>query len=404
MTEKYFLKIGLLSYLILISISGLATSSELFNILEIIRILSLLVTLIAVFYTIVYLPIGRITLYSLLIWLLLLNYSFLIAGLSGGVTIYSYSLFLIDFLIIGSGLILVCQKFHIEGTIIDEVDLLNYLIYAIISVLLLVLFNGLIFDGSIKFIFDIGSELIGREETYSLGITNFFMIAVIATISYMNKNIGLSRLLLFIFTFIFFILGVMGGGRGELMAGIIVILIALYKKQNHVNNIFFLIIIFILMMLVGMSNIGENFISRMNVLLDGDFSGRDMLAMNIFKLISENLTCINIGCGPGYFQKYFDFDFGLYPHNSILEGIIVFGLPLMTLICIGVIAGIVKYLLIYKKSCPFFLIFIFVFLVSLKSGSLLGSWLLIVSAIFFISYYLDSLFAKKIKKIFPEKI
>lgn len=394
MAKNYIFKTGILSYLILISISGLATSSELHNILKIIRILSMLITFITVFYVMIYFPIGRITSYSLLIWLLFLNYSFVMAGLSGGVNIYGYSMFFIDFLIIGSGLILVCQKFHIEGTIIDKNDLLNYFIYAIISVWLLMVFNGLIFDGFVKFSFDIGSELIGREETYSLGITNFFMIAVIATIAYQKKKVGLIKLPLIFFAIIFFILGVMGGGRGELLAGVVVVFVALHKKQNYVNNLSSLLFFLILILFLKISNVGENFFSRMNVLLDGDFSSRDMLAMNVIELISVNLSCINIGCGPGYFQNYFGFDFGLYPHNSILESIIVFGLPLMTLICIMVIGGVIKYLLVFKKDCPFFLIFLFSFLVSLKSGSLLGSWLLMVGAIFFISYYLDSLFSR----------
>jgi hypothetical protein len=125
-------------------------------------------------------------------------------------------------------------------------------------------------------------------------------------------------------------------------------------------------------------------VQRFYLLFEGDLSSRDSLFGQVLDLLANQPSCILFGCGPGFFQRYYGYDFGYYPHNSIAEASVIYGLPLLIVGLAFAAHGFVKY---YKKvgGLDLFLIFfIYNVLISLKSGYLFGSWVLIASVFLFI--------------------
>ena len=125
-------------------------------------------------------------------------------------------------------------------------------------------------------------------------------------------------------------------------------------------------------------------VQRFYLLFEGDLSSRDSLLGQVLDLLANQPSCILFGCGPGFFQRYYGYDFGYYPHNSIAEALVVYGLPVLIVGLVFAANGLVKY---YKKvgGVDLFLIyFSYSCLVSLKSGYLFGSWVVVAGVFFFI--------------------
>ena len=106
-------------------------------------------------------------------------------------------------------------------------------------------------------------------------------------------------------------------------------------------------------------------------IVDQNFGYRDVLLIQSFELLSNRLDCLLIGCGFNYFQIYYDYGFGLYPHNTFAELIITFGiligLPLILIVLLGCIRG---YFTKLGNTFIFYVLFYFLG-ISLKSGNLL---------------------------------
>jgi len=130
---------------------------------------------------------------------------------------------------------------------------------------------------------------------------------------------------------------------------------------------------------------------RFELLLTGDFSDRDLLIKQAINLLSGQPLCLVFGCGPGYFQMFYGYEFGLYPHNSIAEALLIYGLPLMLLITVLTAFGVIKYFKSVGSVDLFVVTVTYAFLISLKSGHLFGSWMLIAGVFFIISVAFRSL-------------
>ena len=111
-------------------------------------------------------------------------------------------------------------------------------------------------------------------------------------------------------------------------------------------------------------------VRRMDILFSGDFSMRDVLASQALTLIYENPLRFLFGGGFNYFQTYYSYEYGLYPHNLLLELIITFGLPVGIVTMLLLVIGIIR---VYKKQGLnlFMIIGIYILIWSLKSGSII---------------------------------
>ena len=180
-----------------------------------------------------------------------------------------------------------------------------------------------------------------------------------------------------------------GGGRGDFIMGIFVIILILFKFLSVrwlILTMFFLsgLVMWILSSeLIDFSNF--LMVRRLaGVFVDQSFGDRDVLIIQSFELLSNRLDCLLIGCGFNYFQIYYDYNFGMYPHNTFVELIITFGIliavPLILTVLLGFIRG---YFTKVGNTFIFYLLFYFLG-TSLKSGSLIS--ITAIPSILYFSY------------------
>jgi hypothetical protein len=278
-----------------------------------------------------------------------------------------------------------------------------YVLYAIAVFILTVLISGITFEPLPKFVFDYGSDLIGRQETYSLGISFFYGLGSIAAFNeYMNKRNLASRAFYLLSFFLFLFLCSMGGGRGEILAALLTLLaIAAFSSRRML----FVLITTILSLtfLISLFSLGllREFVifDRFVALLDGDMSYRDVLLGETVNLINDNPICLISGCGFLFFQSYLGYEEGMYPHNSLVEATIVFGLPFSLLVIFLIANGIRIY---YARCIHFDFImatWFFTGLVSLKSNYLLGNWILLSLSVYFMSIFINQIYRVKSVRI-----
>lgn len=98
---------------------------------------------------------------------------------------------------------------------------------------------------------------------------------------------------------------------------------------------------------------------------------RDVLASDAFELIGNNESCLIFGCGFNAFQYTYSYRFGLYPHNVLIELIVTYGLFLSSLFIIIFMYGINKMRISGNLVNSFFVIALYLFLIGLKSGTII---------------------------------
>jgi O-antigen ligase len=187
----------------------------------------------------------------------------------------------------------------------------------------------------------------------------------------------------------------MGGARGDFGLGLslyILILLVSRSAYSLVALVIFTVLVFYTIYSVGLSDnihILERFLYTYRT---GDLGERDLLFEKSINLLADNMSCLVFGCGFNYFQYYFSYNFGLYPHNLVLEFIITFGIfPLLPIILMA-FRGIS--IIIKENRVDKFLLYftLYVFLVSLKSGSLISFMAIPVILFYsFIPYFYKSI-------------
>lgn len=231
-----------------------------------------------------------------------------------------------------------------------------------------------------------GSYLIGREEDYSLGLSNFFGLSAIAAALLVASESRLkNRFLYGIFCLVFVFLCFLGGGRGEIIATLLLLLLIAVSHLRFITGTTLIVIFVVFGILVFTSDIVESFAfyKRFSLLLEGNLSTRDLLLRDVFMLLQDNPRCLIFGCGFGYFQHYNGYDIGLYPHNSIAEAVVVFGLSVTIFTAALYLRGIFVY---WKRVGTVDMLLAFSFyaaLISLKSQSLYSSWIFLTSILVF---------------------
>ncbi|MCW8889749.1 MAG: hypothetical protein OQL20_03730, partial [Sedimenticola sp.] len=262
----------------------------------------------------------------------------------------------------------------------------GFVYYSLIVVGFTVVIGGLHFNPLPVFNLEYGSDQIGREEDYSLGLSYFFGLSAIAAVLLMTSELRLrNRFLYGIFCLAFIFLCVLGGGRGEIIATLVVVLLVVLSRLRFITGAA-LIVIFVIFGAIVFSLEGVetfSFYKRFSLLLDGNLSTRDTLLIDVFMLLQDYPDCLIWGCGLGYFQHYYGYNVGLYPHNSIAEAVIVFGLPVTIVTAALYARGIIVYRNRVGEIDMLLAFSIYAALVSLKSQSLYGSWIFLVSILIF---------------------
>ena len=127
----------------------------------------------------------------------------------------------------------------------------------------------------------------------------------------------------------------------------------------------------------------------------GIFGSRDILLGQSIDLLKEQTVCSVIGCGFNYFQVYYDYNFGLYPHNIFAELLITFGIFLGMILIIFILLGTAYGFFSFYSKNFFYWILLYYLGISLKSGSLIS--ITSIPVILFFAY-LGICFLKKMLK------
>ena len=385
--NKSLISIGLFCYFLLSLSPGLITTHLSFSIIKVWQVGLLAVLAFSLLTSAIYLQVTQLLFYSILFLFFIFLYPSLLGGVFGGFQLYQTNLPL-DFFLTLIGIILISERYRNETNILSPQISKSLIAFGLITFLLTVLIGGFQFLPYPKFIYEYGSSLIGREENYSLPMTNWYIFLSLVSASLYNQQKSFSNFTYLFFSTLFFFFAFLSGGRGELIIGALFLFFIFFiKNRRLVISISIISAIFILIF----GSVFYDFISKLSVierfsiLLSGNLSLRDVLLRQASDLLTDNPICLLSGCGTSFFQYYNNYDLSLYPHNSIAEAIIIYGIPLVFLMTFFVILGIRKY---HKKSqCLdlFIILFFYFFIVSLKSGYLMGSWFLISGIIFFIS-------------------
>lgn len=258
-----------------------------------------------------------------------------------------------------------------------------YILLAVVIVAVSVILGGLQIGGVPRFVYDFVT-IEGSKLAYSQGISKFYgLAAVFAALQVTREECRLSRKVVssgLLICFLF--LSLIGGGRGDFVVALSLSLIALGSVR---------------LILMAVAGVFVNLILRSQVLelitnysileyryaeLGSSWSIRGKLLADSFALMADKPICTLFGCGIGYFQYHYGYAPGLYPHNIPAEWLISFGawitLPVFVLVSLGLTQ-------IYRfEGFRSNLIFVFLFFlgVSLKSGSVLTSYLLVGIAAF----------------------
>ena len=407
--KEMILSAGLFSFLALTTVSGLVTTYSSQDAVYFIRLIAAAIVSIATALSVGRLRLSRSVVISLVLYLFVFLYVVAVASITGGFNIVVQSLAL-DFFVSLCGIVLFGTKFHESTRVFPSVFLRLFTFYAIGAILLTFVLGGFVFALPPRFVFDVFSDEIGREENYSLMMTSFFMLAAIfSSIGFVRSGLIIYKIIYLISLLLFLLLSVLGGGRGELVAGLLIIAFVLFRQRK---------VRFVSIAAFGALVVGGLIFSSMNVfedvvavqrfylLFEGDLSARDSLFGQVLDLLASQPSCILFGCGPGFFQRYYGYDFGYYPHNSIAEASVIYGLPLLIVGLVFAANGLVKY---YKKvgGVDLFLVyFLYSCLISLKSGYLFGSWVVVAGVFFFIGigferakYYNSSGLRLSVKKL-----
>lgn len=274
---------------------------------------------------------------------------------------------------------------------------LPFVCYVVVGFFLTVLVGGFKFNFPPGFVFDytpVGSAQ--SDKLYSHGVSQFFGLGAIAA-AYLGATVKskIKSVLFLVVCFVFALLSLLGGARGDSVAslGVVLSYLALrFRIKFVILSVLSFVLIYV--MVGDWADFSQGFLilQRLDMLSSGDLGYRDILLSQAINLILNENRCLVFGCGFGYFQKFYQYDFGMYPHNFVVEFIIVFGVPMFLVISLLVTYG----LFLYCKKCGsvdlFVLLFLYTGLVSLKSGALFGGWYFTAATLYLLSFSLAHIF------------
>lgn len=376
-------EVGLFLFLMLSSISYLTTTSISKEIIFYFRYFLISLILLTFFLSVLTRGLGRNQIAPIVMYVIAFFWSISIAAINNAFDVASVN-YVVNFALTVTGIYFIaCMQ-------LNKLSLkfvVGYVVYVIIGLIFVITVQGLTFSFPPKFIFESASKDLGVDLLYSQGITKFFGLgSVFSAYLYNMAKKNTTKVAAYFFTFVFLILSLLGGGRGDFVVSLCIAIFILHR-HNVVTMLLLSFIAFLFFALFE-SNLylidDMVFFYRFSALGDGDLSSRDFLFSQVIDLLINQSQCLWLGCGAGYFQSYYGYEYGMYPHNFIAESVIIYGL------IVTIFAGIIILRGIYARQKNigfhdmFFIIFIYHAFLGLKSGNLFGGWILLA----YLMYYM----------------
>lgn len=392
-TQKLYSMILFLFFFV-VTISMVTTSQGSRVIIEQARFISILLLGIGLVLSIFLTKVSYKNVFSLIVIVSFFNFGYLLSLVHGGLISNSLTMITILIVFIGNYLL------HLS-----EIEVFKYkfarwfIIYAVTVLIITIVTKGLVFTPIPVFIFEYASDTFDGNVLYSQGTSQFYGYSALASASLIAvQNTKIKKNILILLMLLFILLSFLGGARGDSVFALMVTFFYLTYRLGLAQNLKIFMFVLVLIFILGGIYSFEDFIifQRLEGLSDG-FGSRDILLSQSLTLLIDNPSCLIHGCGFGFFQSYFHYPIGLYPHNFIIELLIVFGLPITILLLLMSCRGFTKFFKNNDKVDIIGLFFIYALFLGFKSGSLNTSWLLMTFFIFFISYYIISKWSKNLK-------
>jgi hypothetical protein len=374
---------GCLAFLVAISVSLATTSAASYEAILFIRRISLVAAAFAIAYRILNHSVSKVQVLAIGVYFVSLVWAFSMAQLNDVVYLDAENI-VVDAMLVTLGILLVPTK---TGTAISPDVAIAYASYSLVILLVTIVTSGLFIEVPPRFSFEYGSEQFGSEVLYGQGPSFFFgLSSIVCAYLWKTTRTGFLKALSMVLAITFLCLSFLGGARGDsLIAGAILLPIFFSAAPKYITTIVLLVALLALNSSFDFSWVYElTFVLRMLGVADGDYGTRDILFAQAIDLLIRDPWCAMVGCGPGYFQAAYGYEFGLYPHNIFLECLLIFGIP-MTAASILIAANGVK--IYWRKSGRsvdlFLLMFAYYTVVAMKSGYFFGSWFTLVGFSYF---------------------
>lgn len=374
---------GIFTFLVLISIGFLTTNNESRLFVDTIRYAATLGCLIFILLDLVKWRTKGAFVYGFFVFVILLLDGLIFASINESLDIGTANI-IRDILVVSIGVAI----FSNAERRANEIQIARfYLWYVFLGLFLTWLVGGVVLNFPPKFAFDYASDSIGLNIAYSQGISRFFGFGAIASVYISNQSAkNIKKIFWLLMTGLLVMLAIAGGARGDVLATVGVIgvyLLSVYKRYWYI-----LLLAAALVVLLGMQfwdDLVEKFLffERLSSIDGGDYGLRDILALDVLGLLADKPECLAIGCGWGYFQSHYGYDFGWYPHNILLESIVVFGLPITMVLVFAILNGLRIHLKNVGKVDLITLFYCASVLIGLKSGYIMGEWLTMCLSMYF---------------------
>jgi hypothetical protein len=389
--------VALFCFLVLISISELTTNdvSRLFVVPIRNTSIAIVFCTVVILFSLRKIHLKQLTAAGL--YILLVVYGLLLSALNGAFELGAQGIFM-NALVTLSGIVLITRP---GNTVLPYRLSKYYLWYVLVALCMTIAIGGLDYNFPPHFVLEYSSNLDSRDILYSQGISQFFGYGALTAAYMLSKSDSAFRGLLLICVFLLLALSFLGGARGDSIASALVTLG--YLAFQFRMRFFFSVLatgIVLILYVDEWSYFFDDFtiVQRLFDVVGGDYGYRDQLLIQVLNLLSLEPTCLLVGCGFGYFQYFYGFDFGLYPHNFIAESIIVFGFPVSAIFGLMVLDGARDYYRKNESMDLFLLFFTLSVLVAMKSGSLFGGWFFTASSLYFAAISYSKLTRNLVKK------
>lgn len=129
---------------------------------------------------------------------------------------------------------------------------------------------------------------------------------------------------------------------------------------------------------------------RLRMVLQGDYSMRDQLFSMAGQQLAEQPWLLFVGGGFGVFQSYYGLAADHYPHNLLIEALLVGGIPLAAAMVFLFVVPPIKLIIgtfrgkVTREGRYSLALMVFLILVGMKSGTLVSMWTLMLFAGVFI--------------------
>lgn len=330
---------------------------------------------------------NRVMLLSMCAFTLFYLYGMLLAAIMGGLSTAMSDL-PTTILLTSLGLFVLSQS--AQGVTRSSARIL--VLYILAFMLMTVVFGGLVLSMPPHFVFEAQTDSHGSAVLYSQGVSKFFGLGLVLCgfLLQSERSAKLKALFLLLSLFLL-LLAFLGGGRGDALAALIVFLFIVMTRMPLKAKILTIITMGLptALFIVNVNLDDLVIFRRLSIILEGSVGVRDEIYADGIALLVDRFQCVTIGCGFDYYQYALQLDAGRYPHNQLLEAVIVWGIPLTSMLMVFTAIGLYKSFREKGEEDAFPYIALLFIIVAMKSGSVISSWILVISVFHYFGVGLD---------------